>query len=464
MVQKLDCDICCESVSKLQFIQCVYCEFEACKCCIQRYTLDSSSDTHCMNCKKTWTREFMDSVFTKKFINQDLKKHRETVLLDREKAMLPATQEACEREKRVREMQKESLEMYRRKRILEQEMYALRIGIRNHENDIYRIRHNLLQPENNETNTTTRRQFVRKCPAADCKGFLSTQWKCGLCESNVCKDCNEILTCPKDEHTCDENAKATVAMLAKDTKPCPSCGTMIFRISGCSQMWCPDCHTTFCWNTGRIETGLTHNPHYYEWLRQNGGGGGAPRNHGDYECGGLPLVDGINYLSTTNKKFANFLHIYRQLAHIQRVEVNRYHVPNGGAQINEDLRINYMLNEISEKNFASTLQKREKERQKKLEYYQIYQMVFNTGAEYMRQMHNELELCFVPDQLGQYRGYYQSRPMKCIREPDMRKLQELQTTFENLRKYVNEQFSKVGKRYNCKYPLISTNWAEILSM
>ena len=25
----------------------------------------------------------------------------------------------------------------------------------------------------------------------DCRGFLSTAYKCGICNSHICKDCNE---------------------------------------------------------------------------------------------------------------------------------------------------------------------------------------------------------------------------------------------------------------------------------
>jgi hypothetical protein len=402
----------------------------------------------------------MDSVFTKKFINGDLKKHRETVLLDREKAMLPATQEACEREKNVRGMRNETYEMNDRKRILQQELYALNIAIREHENNIYRVRHNLART-NEDGNQ--RKQFVRKCPKESCKGFLSTQWKCGLCESHICKDCNEILDGPKEQHVCDENAKATVAMLAKDTKPCPTCGTMIFRISGCSQMWCPDCHTTFCWNTGRIETGMVHNPHYYEWLRRNGGQENVARNHGDYECGGLPTIHSINALGVLKQEYVLFTGIYRMLAHIQRVEINRYHVGND-ANVNEDLRINYMLNEMDEKTFAATLQKREKEKQKKTEYYQIYQMVFNTGAEYMRQVDRLLEYCFEADRTQVQQRYYRAVPMKLKYHPEYSELDKIVKTFDNLRSYANENFQKVGSRYKCKYPNIFRGWSEIGSI
>ena len=182
---KEDCPICCESTTQLQFITCNFCNFKGCKTCTQRYLLDITSDPHCMSCKNGWSREFIDITFTKKFVNNDLKKHREHVLLDREKAMLPATQAACEREKLVRQTRCEINQLLVERRRLQNELYALNDAIRNQENNVYRIRHNF------STQTTERKQFVRKCPSENCRGFLSTQWKCGTCDAHVCKYCNE---------------------------------------------------------------------------------------------------------------------------------------------------------------------------------------------------------------------------------------------------------------------------------
>ena len=66
---------------------------------------------------------------------------------------------------------------------------------------------------------------------------------------------------------CDKEAVETMKMLNKDTKPCPSCGTMIHKVSGCNQMWCPSCKNAFDWRSGRIERGVIHNPHYYQGVK-----------------------------------------------------------------------------------------------------------------------------------------------------------------------------------------------------
>ena len=54
-----------------------------------------------------------------------------------------------------------------------------------------------------------RRKFMKACPAEGCRGFLSTQWKCGMCSTHVCSKCFVIK--PVDgagnfiEHECKES-------------------------------------------------------------------------------------------------------------------------------------------------------------------------------------------------------------------------------------------------------------------
>ncbi len=126
-----------------------------------------------------------------------------------------------------------------------------------------------------------RSQFVKKCSDADCRGFLSTRWKCGMCNKWTCADCHEVKQ-DDVEHVCDPNNVATATLLAVDTKNCPKCQTGITKIDGCDQMWCTQCHTAFSWKTGQIENKI-HNPHYYEYMRNRVGG--LAREPGDVACG-----------------------------------------------------------------------------------------------------------------------------------------------------------------------------------
>jgi hypothetical protein len=72
--------------------------------------------------------------------------------------------------------------------------------------------------------------FSRPCPKGECRGFFGNDYKCGLCNVNVCKDCFEEV---KEEHKCDENTVKSVKALLRETKPCPKCNSLIYKVAGC---------------------------------------------------------------------------------------------------------------------------------------------------------------------------------------------------------------------------------------
>ena len=227
------CSICCENYNSLtrKCIICPYCSFECCSICSRTYILNEKVST-CMDnsCKKEWTRKFMVESFPKSWVNKEWKEMKMEKEVEIEKSLLPATQLLLQSSKKKNPNGKEDT-------------------------------------------------FHRKCSIENCRGYLSSQWKCGLCSSYTCKDCHLE---KKEGHICNKELVATISFLEEDTKPCPKCSTPIHKIDGCDQMWCTICHTAFSWRRGTIETRI-HNPHYYEWLRN--GGGNLPRNDGDYECG-----------------------------------------------------------------------------------------------------------------------------------------------------------------------------------
>jgi hypothetical protein len=200
----------------------------------------------------------------------------------------------------------------------------------------------LNQQRQDKTPAAAKSQFVRKCADPECHGFLSTRWKCGLCDKWTCSDCHEIKAGgdheEDDDHKCDPNNVATAQLLSKDTKGCPKCQTPITHGGGCDQMWCVQCHVAFSWKTGQIETKI-HNPHYYEWRRKNGG---LAREPGDIVCGNeldndLPIAihDALldkHYQTETVTEFNDmFLYIsdvVRNCLHLQYVTIPSFRQGN----------------------------------------------------------------------------------------------------------------------------------------
>lgn len=102
-VQK-ECGICCEDFNKSlnKVIVCNHCDYKACRSCCKRYILGSFNEPKCMNCKKDWTKAFLVDNFTKSWVFKEYKNHRENVLWDRQKALLPATQTYVESRNQIK--------------------------------------------------------------------------------------------------------------------------------------------------------------------------------------------------------------------------------------------------------------------------------------------------------------------------------------------------------------------------
>ena len=539
-----ECSICTEKYNKSSRkpLECRYCKTIVCSTCVKTYLLGTTLDAHCLGCRRAWDKEFLIDHLTKSFLDKEYKKHREDILVDREKSLFPATVDELERDIKIK--------------TLEAEMKKCKIRVQEIKDE---LRHG-------GRTVVERKQFVRACPADNCRGFLSTAWKCGLCNVNVCPQCHEIKK--EENHECKPENVETAKLLAKDSKPCPSCGAMIFRIEGCfakdtpillwdsstkpvqdikvgdlligddglprkvaetftgqdemyevqqmygesytvtlhhslvldngediidlpvfkylalekpdrerfkgvkfdksttcielvkighntfygfrvegpngrillgdctithncSQMYCTQCHTAFCWNTGRIETGRIHNPHYYEWQRQNGKAP-APREQGDVVCGGL--VDFYTFSQFTrglekSKKIPTNVLLsleeeHRRTEHHRGVTLREYRYQFNTAN-NMDLRKRYLNKELDFDQFKTLLQRRELKSERNKAISQVIEMYLNTSEDLFRNL------------IGG------APPEEFLAELNKLKL------------YAQDNLDIIGKKFKCKTPVIN---------
>jgi hypothetical protein len=234
------------------------------------------------------------------------------------------------------------------------------------------------------------KQFIKPCPADDCRGYLSRQWKCGLCDIWSCPDCHVVIGKSKETpHECDPNDVETAKMLKAETKPCPKCHSAIFKIDGCDQIWCTQCHTAFSWKTGKIETKI-HNPHYYEWLRKTQGD--VPRDPLDRPCGHFnqAIVNDIYTAlimkavepAVIDKIMARVRDLVRNILHLTQSVIPGLQ-PNNYEIRNRNLRVDYMTKKITEGQYKKRLQQKEKSFSKNTELRDVYQMVATTGEDVM---------------------------------------------------------------------------------
>jgi hypothetical protein len=324
---------------------------------------------------------------------------------------------------------------------------------------------------------TTKKTFTMPCSYNDCKGMLSTQYKCGLCEKYTCKDCQEPL---QDEHKCNPDTVATTLAIKKETRPCPSCRTRIFKIEGCDQMWCTNCKTPFSWTTGNpVPAGQRlHNPHAIEYLKKNGVSLRAP---GDLVCGGiisqsqltqicLEIKDNITPLfqsmTTANKnvnqvfveKLAKFnvqpnithrdnsiisvmiLHLIMVYRIVNEVSANKLRETRETAQTHHEFheeRVQFILNEIDKQTFAAKIKKYNTHKNVHLEMSFIWEIVSTFGIEMMTSLYNARTCTNFDEAVSFF-------------ELLIQKLSE----FSSLVNYANSQIAIVSVAHNCSVQTI----------
>ena len=418
------CSICVEPYNRSSRFKiiCEYCPQEACTECCKRYVLQEN-EPKCMSgdCNRQWTHEFISKIFSKKFVATELKFHYEKVLFDKQRALLPATQPLVEN-------------------ILKREDYARQINAAAEVVTKARLEMNKIQSEyyrftHTDPNTQERAAFIRACPSPDCHGFLSSQWKCGLCNIWTCPTCHEIKGSERDgEHTCNPDNIATANLLNSDTKPCPKCGEGIFKINGCDQMYCVSCHTAFSWRTGRIETNAIHNPHYFEWMRLNGT---LERNPNDVICGrelnhnttvlirNLMVTKETIYPENAAKikqYHNNISEVCRKVIHFRYVSIPNYQYNSD--RVTQELRIRYMRNYIDENQFKTLLQKDYKKSNKYREILEVIQLLTVTITD--------IVLRFIDE----------------IKDPLWTHNLERMNEINEIIKYADECFLKISRTYN----------------
>ena len=369
---KCECAVCCEVFTKQRRkpIQCNACDYVACNNCYKQFlTSDGVSHPKCMNrdCNTEWTLGFLKENFTESFISGELREHTTKILFQQQIAMLAATQPAVERRiegerlrKEVETIERQIRELMIRKHVVQEDIrFLVNGGVAG------------VAGVEGVNGGGGGGAFHHKCCDPECLGFVSSAWKCGICEKFSCAHCHEVKGATTEEveaHVCDAGNIETVKLLKSDTKPCPGCGTYIFKTEGCDQMFCICCKKLWSWNTGRIEE-RGHNPHYLEWMRsRNGGGGGGElvRDPADVQCGREIDWRFNNAMHTTFRALSNRAICEPRALEAMRVAVSkwceslihsRHHdIPTfrTGAETAhtlEQLRISYMLKRTTEPHF-----------------------------------------------------------------------------------------------------------------
>ena len=328
-------------------IICSNCNYISCQCCYQKYIL-SESVPKCMSCFKEMTPLFIRNNITNVFISTKLKTHQQQILFDQELSILPTVQYLVEKEIN--------------KEIIDKEIEILNIELLNIQKKISK---QLSDRDANDNKMHISKTFIRPCSDTNCRGFLSSQWKCGTCLQWTCQACHCTIGLLKNDtnHICDDNNIKTAALIISDTKPCPKCKVNIYKIDGCDHMWCTQCHLPFSWKTGQI-TEKTSNPHYYEWLRSN-----------NREIQREDEFMNTNYVVLYNCfiKYKNFRKISDNMAHLYNLLIPEYSYSHENNK--NILRVSYLRKKIGRDTFVNRINKFNTKLKINVEYVSVFNFI-----------------------------------------------------------------------------------------
>jgi len=347
-----ECEICYETFSKSRKkIECTKCCSQICTKCFEISIRNQTTMPHCVSCKE----EYNVYVLCQKIPKATMKRTNDWIAhldTEKEKNKLPIAMsylaDVDEAERLEKQSEKISLaieKLKKQQRLLEIRAHKLRNGEGGNEK-------------------TERNTFICPCPAINCNGFLNTRYRCGICNTKVCKSCKMIL--PEDEeHKCNADDVESVKFIKQTTKPCPKCGTRIHRPGGCSHMFCtkPGCNTSFDWNSGKqIPHSMNTAPDFYRWVNSGESGLGIRTQNGNCDVGIENITVYDLRQSLLSKRLMHtdindILSFHRVVNHFRLTELHRY---RNTIEDNMDLSIKFLKKEIDEKHWKSTLKRRRK--------------------------------------------------------------------------------------------------------
>lgn len=364
-------------------VQCKQCKYTSCKACYKQYFL-TKANPQCMECNTVWTQDVLESCFPRTWCNSEYRKHMENVMFQQELSLMPLASAEINR----RKLEQDRQEMTENLGELEQQIEQLRQtvvrynrraasgtdwAILERDQHVPRIELKIKTLEQeydtmvaeiikfNESNLFDNTNIVssRPCFTPECRGYLNFKHECVVCNTTWCSACHTRLG---QNHVCDQNLVKTYRMLEKDTKNCPGCKTLIYKISGCDQMYCISCNTAFSWETGQIEKGRIHNPHYFEYLQRRERDQQPAGDTGCVELS-LHLIMKANTLkNVSGTPIGDFIiELERFRTHIDETNLRHWAeiLREDPTRRNLDIRIEYLLKHIDEKTFKSQMVKRD---------------------------------------------------------------------------------------------------------
>ena len=154
---------------------------------------------------------------------------------------------------------------------------------------------------------------------------------------------------------------------------------------------CPPCHTPFSWRTGQVETGKIHNPEYYRWVRETSVVPRDPQDQLYNPCGDvipnynvliLLMRKHFPYKSLNNVRigsdtFETYIisGMHKLINHIEMLNNNNIREIQFDESKKRDLRVKYLLNQITKDSWKNKLQIIDKKHEKKTSFINVWESI-----------------------------------------------------------------------------------------
>lgn len=191
-------------------------------------------------------------------------------------------------------------------------------------------------------------------------------------------------------------------------------------VHNCDQMWCVECKTAFSWSKGTVETGVVHNPHYYQWMRQNGGDvNGGANQHNDRCRDDFYLTARVinrfigRYLSHSsleqNERYEihnmnnYFSRFHRYITHMENVYLEPIINNIRNREEYNDPIYMYILNQINKQILATRLYEQHAANEKDIAHRDILEALIVVGKQILIDCMRELEstqIDYLSDEYG----------------------------------------------------------------
>ena len=200
-------------------------------------------------------------------------------------------------------------------------------------------------------------------------------------------------------------------------------------------MWCTQCHTAFDWKTGGVIKDRIHNPHYYEWQKNQNENQNEIENQN--ECQNeLPVISSLRLITQNLDLMTKrrIFDIHRSINHIIDIEIPRVRVVDENSTLfynNIESRISFLQKKISENDFKDTLFLKENKLERKKNLYLLLEMSTSTVISLFHEW---------------------------IRKVDKETTDLFFSKIDSLIEYINTQFENHSKRFNTTRFILNTNF------